>query len=416
MPSISPENLPLLKSVLLLTLLAHFSLLGVLLGSASAAVVLDAFGRLDRRRHWRALAVELVVRTMPGRGTALLLTLTGALLLLGVQLGYPPLAPTGVFWALTLVPLFVGLLALTAYRRLLPREESALTLVSGLGAAGILLGLLSCFLLCCGAGLLVMPEEWPMVGAMPLLFLSWSGTACFLQFTVLSLAATGAVVLLLGDSAAGGDSEAPQFRLARQIGATMALVFLLAWPPLMLFGLINLPEIALGTGVYGLAAAGVGAAAVAAIRLAEMLRRGEVRGGRFLLGLILVLFAIWVLGNHLEREAAISELTLAGLEGIGKSTAPGLEEEKEPAGESEGRAVFERICTTCHRFDEKLVGPPLKAVLPPYREDIEALKAFIRQPVKKNPEYPAMPQLGLKESEIDAVARYLLARLDAAEK
>ncbi|HXV21731.1 MAG TPA: hypothetical protein VD811_12165, partial [Desulfuromonadales bacterium] len=196
MPSISPENLPLLKAVLLLTLSAHFSLLGVLLGATSAALILDTFGRLDRRRHWRALAVELVVRTMPGRGTALLLTLTAALLLLGVQLGYPPLVAADVFWGLTLAPLFLGLVALTVYRRLLPREESGLMLASGLGAAGVLLGLLSCFLLCCGAGLLVMPEKWPFLAADPRLLLSWVGTARYLEFTCLSLVATGILILL----------------------------------------------------------------------------------------------------------------------------------------------------------------------------------------------------------------------------
>jgi mono/diheme cytochrome c family protein len=50
-------------------------------------------------------------------------------------------------------------------------------------------------------------------------------------------------------------------------------------------------------------------------------------------------------------------------------------------------------------------------VVPKYRGQIEELKEFIRNPVKKDPAYPAMPKLQLSEAEIDAVARYLLERV-----
>jgi cytochrome c551/c552 len=82
----------------------------------------------------------------------------------------------------------------------------------------------------------------------------------------------------------------------------------------------------------------------------------------------------------------------------------------EPAEAADGKAVFQRLCTACHRFEERLVGPPLQSVLPKYRGNVEELKAFIRNPSKQDPAYPAMPKLPLREAEIDAVARYLLER------
>jgi mono/diheme cytochrome c family protein len=413
MPAISPENLPLLNSFLLLTLLAHFSLLGVILGATSAAVVLDVFGRLDRRRHWRALAVELVVRTMPGRGTALLLTLTAALLLSGVQLGYPPLVPAGVFRVLTLVTLFVGLLALTAYRWLLPREESSLALASGLGVAGVLLGLLSCFLLCCGAGLLVMPEKWPFLAGDPRLLLSWVGAARYLEFTCLSLAATGGVILLSGRSPVLGDGKTGEYTLfRRRTGAFLALVFLLGWPCALLLGLVNLPAIALSGAVLADALAALAVAAVLALQLLGVLERPEGRSGRPILFLFPILFLLWLLGDHLARESALGEESLSGLAAVVVSPmAPAAGEGGKKEDAAAGKAVFERICATCHRFGEKLVGPPLDAVVPKYRGQIEELKVFIRNPVKKDPAYPAMPKLQLSEAEIDAVARYLLEKV-----
>ncbi|HXV20249.1 MAG TPA: cytochrome c, partial [Desulfuromonadales bacterium] len=398
---------------LLLTLSAHFSLLGVLLGATSAALILDTFGRLDRRRHWRALAVELVVRTMPGRGTALLLTLTAALLLLGVQLGYPPLVAAGVFWGLTLAPLFLGLVALTVYRRLLPHEESGLMLASGLGAAGVLLGLLSCFLLCCGAGLLVLPEKWPFLAADPRLLLSWVGTARYLEFTCLSLVATGILILLPVRSPVAGDGKTAEYiRFRRRIGAGLALVFLLGWPCALLLGLVNLPTIALSGAVLAVSGAALAMAAGLALQLLGVLERPEGRSGRPILLLFLILFVLWLLGDHLARESALSEESLPGLAAVVVSPmAPAAGEVGEKEDAAEGKAVFERVCTTCHRFDEKLVGPPLVSVVPKYRGQTEELKTFIRNPVKKDPAYPAMPKLQLSEAEIDAVARYLLERV-----
>jgi len=75
-----------------------------------------------------------------------------------------------------------------------------------------------------------------------------------------------------------------------------------------------------------------------------------------------------------------------------------------------GKAVFEKICAGCHRLDIRIVGPPLNEVVPKYGGDVEKLKGFIRKPVKVNPDYPSMPQLGLPEEEIDAVARYLIGQ------
>jgi cytochrome c551/c552 len=70
--------------------------------------------------------------------------------------------------------------------------------------------------------------------------------------------------------------------------------------------------------------------------------------------------------------------------------------------------VFDRVCGVCHRFDRKVVGPPLDAVVPKYRADPAALKAFLRNPVKKDPKYPAMPKPAINETELDAVAAWLL--------
>ncbi|MDP2656914.1 MAG: c-type cytochrome, partial [Candidatus Deferrimicrobium sp.] len=73
--------------------------------------------------------------------------------------------------------------------------------------------------------------------------------------------------------------------------------------------------------------------------------------------------------------------------------------------------VFDTVCSACHRFDSKVVGPPLNEVVPKYKGNVEKLKKFIRNPVKVNPALPAMPKPAIKEDEVDAVARYLLTKV-----
>jgi cytochrome c551/c552 len=289
-------------------------------------------------------------------------------------------------------------------------------LVSGLGAAGVLLGLVATFILLCGAGLMMMPEKWPFLAADPRLLLSWVGAARFLEFTCLSLAATGALILLLGRPPAVGDEKAAESsRFRRRLGAAVALVFLLGWPVVLLLGLYNLPTIALSWAVFAASAAALALACGLALKLLGVLERPEVRSGRPIFFLLLLLFALWLLGDGLARENALDAESLSGLAAVVSSAAvPEMEAPVPTAGEPEaavdGKAVFERLCTACHRFEERLVGPPLQSVLPEYRGNIEELKAFIRNPTKQDPAYPAMPKLQLSEAEIDAVARYLLER------
>jgi mono/diheme cytochrome c family protein len=98
-----------------------------------------------------------------------------------------------------------------------------------------------------------------------------------------------------------------------------------------------------------------------------------------------------------EREAEIEAILAAG------------------HGEGLGEEVFTTTCMQCHRFDERLVGPPLAKVLPLYKPNIEALRAFIANPTKRNPDYPPMPNPGLTTAQVNAVAEYVMEELKKHE-
>ena len=121
-----------------------------------------------------------------------------------------------------------------------------------------------------------------------------------------------------------------------------------------------------------------------------------------------MLFGVLAASDHLARANALDAATLVGVTPVPAPAAP-IEVAAAPAGKlAAGKAVFDRVCHVCHRFDSKLVGPPLDSVVPKYRKDPGALKAFIRNPVKKDPKYPAMPKPAVNEVELDAVTAYVL--------
>jgi len=97
---------------------------------------------------------------------------------------------------------------------------------------------------------------------------------------------------------------------------------------------------------------------------------------------------------------------------IGEMPPPKARPSPAAGSPEKGKAVFDKVCSGCHRFESRVVGPPFNEVVPGYRGDVEKLKSFIRNPVKKNPGYPSMPKLGLKDEEIDAVARYLVSHVE----
>jgi cytochrome c len=79
--------------------------------------------------------------------------------------------------------------------------------------------------------------------------------------------------------------------------------------------------------------------------------------------------------------------------------------------EINGEEIYEIRCASCHKFDIKLVGPPHNEVVPKYFGKEKELIAFIKNPTKIDPNYPPMPNPGLKPNEVKAVADYVLSRV-----
>jgi cytochrome c551/c552 len=278
------------------------------------------------------------------------------------------------------------------------------------GVAGLLAILIASFLLFVLLGTLFNPEKLPLIRGNPVFLLSYKALAGFFLFLALSFGLTGGIALRLPGRLPAGteepDLEYPGY--VRSVGSSLALGGAVAVPALVVLDLLSLPSTALSLEVFGAAVAALLLALVVLRILHSCLENPAGRPGGRVSILFLLLFLAFVAGE----QAAVGNAFL-GRQPPRKPPVPAGITEGQMPGPAEravekGRTVFQDACRACHLIESRLVGPPLKEVLPKYRGNLENLKRYIRDPSKVDPDYPLMPHLGLREEEVDAVARYLL--------
>lgn len=80
--------------------------------------------------------------------------------------------------------------------------------------------------------------------------------------------------------------------------------------------------------------------------------------------------------------------------------------------EQKGRLTYMAVCSGCHTYDARLIGPPMVTIKALYGKDANRLADWISHPTHKRQDYPQMPsQSYLSEDVRLAVARYILNEL-----
>jgi mono/diheme cytochrome c family protein len=271
----------------------------------------------------------------------------------------------------------------------------------------------------CATGRLHDPESWYRVTNLVTMVLQWNVIWKFLFFVHVALATTGAAILFFffrwhGETTGHGDDDYVAF--VRKFAGGLAIAFTLSLPVWYLFYIFTTPDVAFDQSVYWLAAALVLVAMVAAFTLMAVLGSSRPRFGTTTFSLFMGIFLLMnVVDQRTMVNANLEHATLLSIEAEREKAEREAEIEAKMAdagGVEQGEEVFKSVCMQCHRFDSKLVGPPLNDVLPNYAANPEALHQFLANPTKRNPDYPPMPNPGLTQAQIRAVSEYVLSRLE----
>jgi cytochrome c len=237
---------------------------------------------------------------------------------------------------------------------------------------------------------------------------SWQVLSRFIYYIFFSLTLAGGMVLFiyLEDEKKKHikDEEYSQFLKQRVLRVTFFSATLI--PLFALFSLFGLPQNALTGTVFTYAIISL-ALLFLGYHFLYLLTK-EIKGTTAALLFFTLVFSIaaFIISDqkamatstqvHSAMLSAEFDKYLAELKGEGKAISINAEE------------IYEVKCASCHKWDQKLVGPAHMDVLPKYDGKEAQLVAFIRNPGKIDPAYPPMPNPGLRPNEAEAVAKYLL--------
>ncbi|MBL1214548.1 MAG: cytochrome c [Ignavibacteriae bacterium] len=204
------------------------------------------------------------------------------------------------------------------------------------------------------------------------------------------------------------EQDAEYSSFVKNFSLKTALIFTGIQFILVAVSLFTLPDISLSYSVFGYTLISLSLLLVIINLVYFMIKESSLRFRNSALFLFLIFFVFIIIKDQYAFETS-SQIQFKELAENYTVYEEDLKKEFGTFTESiSGADIYNGRCIACHQYDKKVVGPPYNSVLPKYEGDLEALSSYILNPVKVNPEYPAMPNQGLKPNEAKAVAEYLM--------
>ncbi len=397
---------PLIEPLILLMLVFLLPYVGLLLVSSAASVSFRALGRPA------GLSGDLIDLAMGKNSSWIIFGLIPLLTLVFLCGQYFIEADLPIVsWLLKLTVLFTAaFLVLVIYRR---------TLKVAFGALGAGLLLLAVFLFINTFALLADPDKWAFIRLpLPGIY-SIRSFVPFLVFFATAHLFTGAAILFLRfqwfeRQPKTSEEDQP---LLKNIGLGMLLAGAVVVPPLLLWDSHTAPLFALRPEVFT-----QGMVMLIVLLIITLLTLGMIIGRHTRHGGLTFILALIVMALFSGRQQTLAAIAnsehelhlIADLTEQRELLEADREELYAAAAQLDpdaGEQIYNTICSACHDFDNRVVGPPYSTVLPKYTGDLDGLTAYIFRPQKIDPDYPAMPGQGLKRAEARAVATYLIERL-----
>ncbi len=424
------EHFRLLLFILNVLLIIFLPSLGFVMGSSALAVRGSRRAARDGNPSEARFALDLMNTALFSKsGAAFFLLLPAlALLFVFIQLlqGTPAIAPGLMLFGF--LSLLAAVILLYAFRYNLglkqilastPDSTPNVTLMRESNDRSIartgLWGTILLFLattLCLGAiSIAVNRAGWTDVGTVFDLLADADFWARYLHFLAIIPGATGIGMLYFLFQWERGKGDEAYDSHVRSLAIRLAVISLLAQPVFMLLSVAMLPEEALTGIVYGLTGLGLAFLLLTAVILYAYRREGRTA----YLGYAFCAFGIALGATFTKDQVTVGNAT------IGQAASLTIAADREvdalnarlgvaPAAMT-GQEIFDAKCSACHMFDQKKIGPPYREVIPKYDGKKNLLIAFVMNPVKVNPAYPNMPNQGLKPSEADSIATFLISKV-----
>lgn len=257
----------------------------------------------------------------------------------------------------------------------------------------------------------VFSEVWESGNQLSVLF-SMSAILNYIQFLLLAFAITGSAILFAFFYWDGGkENVTDEYKnFVKKISLTMTFTALILLPVMLLINVLLLPKSSLSGSVFSYSVIAVVLIFLSYHFLYAISKTSNLKMSGQLFFVVIFAFLALIIKDQMAMSNS-TKLHSAVLSSDFDKYLSELKGEGTVAVKARsGEEIFQIVCSSCHKFDEKLVGPPYNKVLTKYEGNMDQLVAFIRNPVKVDPAYPPMPNLALKLDEAKNIAEYIMAQ------
>ncbi len=429
----SAHHMVLLKYLLVLTYIIFIPYVSILTGSLIYSIYFNRESRKHNNPACSSISKKIIDQITFNKSIALGL---GVLPLLSAAFCYAQLLHlTGVnvpeYVLFSAILMFASILFIYTYKysfslnRLFEKittvdnEEtktelkgytnSTKNLSSKSGIYGLVLLLITIYIFSGAISLAVDSPNWARNNSFINILFSLKTMVTFLQFILFSFLATSIYLLYVYFRPSSEEILTIEEREGlKNFVLRTGLIFSIILPLFIVISLFIKPIASLSGNIFVLVVFSILLSLSISNLFYFMIKESHEKFSSSLFFVLIILFALMVIKDQFAFDTATKKqfVILASnyedyqiklKESMGVAAAP-----------ISGEDIYNGKCIACHKFETKLVGPAYNDVLPKYEGKKDELVKFVLNPKKINPEFPAMPNQGLKPNEAEAIATYLL--------
>lgn len=255
----------------------------------------------------------------------------------------------------------------------------------------------------------IITDFWVQSSYLGVLFSEYS-ILNFIQFILTASAITGCVILFAFFYWEGGRViPSDEYKnLVKNSSITIILTSLIILPLIILTNNLLLPKTILSGSIFAYSVIAIVLIFISYHLIYAITKTSNLKLSGQLFFVVIFMVLTLVIKDQMAMSNSTKAHSLILSEDFNKYLAELKGENINAVKVRSGEEIFQVVCSACHRFDEKLVGPPYNQVLTKYEGKMDELIGFILNPVKVDPAYPPMPNQGLRRDEAKNIAEYLM--------
>lgn len=418
----SSDHLELIKYIILIIYFIHIPFISLMIGGTFFSFFFRLLSKNDQESRFWKVSEEFINRLVFRKTAGITLGVLPLIVLMLIegQVFYDANISVVYFLLITNILVATGITLVYFYQYSYKMAEVNLPIQLASGGLGLLFLLAGYFVFSVNSALILDPGRWAVVNS-PLKFLfSWNVIARYIHFLSAALAVSGIAMLFFMFNWKESKSEynSSYTDYMKKLCGGIALGFTLLQPLIILWNLITMPDQSLSEAVFGLTIIVFFLIMMISLTLYKLVKESQLKLSTNAFVLFVIILVLMIVSDHVARENSIANQSKL-LTARAKEVEATIDADRDAAMAVSvqpelkvGEKVYNLQCSACHRFDQKLVGPPYNTVLPKYKDHQDELIKFIRKPYKVDANYPSMPKLGLSEKEILSIVEYLFQRYE----